>query len=57
MFSNVIRREKEIPISLISLVKEKRAELIECLANVDEDIGDYFLNEIEPSNDKLKVIF
>ncbi|KAG5650680.1 Elongation factor G, mitochondrial [Sphagnurus paluster] len=47
--STVIVSE-EIPETVLDLAKEKRAELIEQLAEVDEEIGEIFLNDQVPSN-------
>ena len=49
---NVI--EGEIPSDLQELVDEKRAELIECLADVDDEIGELFLMEEDPTVEDLK---
>lgn len=43
----------EIPESVVELAKSKRAELIEQLAEVDEEIGEIFLNDETPSNDQI----
>ncbi|KAK0449052.1 elongation factor G mitochondrial [Desarmillaria tabescens] len=43
----------EIPANLLDLAKEKRAELIEQLAEVDEEIGDLLLIDEEPTNQQL----
>ncbi|KAJ7262292.1 elongation factor G, mitochondrial [Mycena haematopus] len=43
----------EIPADVMDLAKEKRTELIEQLAEVDEEIGDLILNDQLPSNDQL----
>jgi elongation factor G len=43
----------EIPESVVELAKEKRTELIEQLAEVDEEIGELFLNDEQPSNDQI----
>ncbi|SJL15040.1 probable Elongation factor G, mitochondrial [Armillaria ostoyae] len=43
----------EIPAALLDLAKEKRAELIEQLAEVDEEIGDLLLIDEEPTNQQL----
>ncbi len=43
----------EIPADLLDLAKEKRAELIEQLAEVDEEIGDLLLIDEEPTNQQL----
>lgn len=44
---------EEIPAEVIDLAKTKRAELIETLADVDEEIGEIFLNDEVPTNDVL----
>ncbi|KAF7321467.1 Elongation factor G, mitochondrial [Mycena kentingensis (nom. inval.)] len=41
---------EEIPESVLPLAKEKRQELIEQLAEVDEEIGELFLNDELPTN-------
>jgi elongation factor G len=46
--------EGEVPADLKDLVKEKRAELIEKLADTDEEIGELFLMEEMPDIDTLK---
>ncbi len=38
-----------------ALATEKRRELLESLANVDDEIADYFLNESVPSADVISV--
>jgi elongation factor G len=44
---------EEIPESVLELAKEKRTELIEQLAEVDEEIGEMFLSDELPTNDQL----
>ncbi|KAF7315294.1 Elongation factor G, mitochondrial [Mycena indigotica] len=44
---------KDIPESVLELAKEKRVELIEQLAEVDEEIGELFLNDEQPTNDQI----
>jgi elongation factor G len=46
--------EEEIPENLVSLATEKREELVETLANVDEEIGEMFLMEETPSIEQIK---
>ena len=43
----------EIPASSLELATQKRTELIEQLAEVDDEIGDLFLNDALPSNEQL----
>ena len=45
---------KDIPEELLPLVEEKRSELIENLANVDDEIGEIFLNEEIPTQSQLE---
>lgn len=47
-------RYDEIPKDLQSEAKDKRAELIEYVANADEELGELFLQEKHPTNDQLK---
>ncbi|ODV84522.1 hypothetical protein CANARDRAFT_8507 [[Candida] arabinofermentans NRRL YB-2248] len=49
-----LRIEKEIPSDLVDLVEEKRALLIEMLADVDDEIAECFLEEIEPTIEQIK---
>ncbi|KAG7695249.1 hypothetical protein KL951_003691 [Ogataea haglerorum] len=49
-----LRIEKEVPADLVDLVEEKRATLIEMLADVDDELAEVFLNEEEPSTDLIK---
>ena len=46
--------EGEIPADLMDLVEEKRMELIERLADVDDTIGELFLMEEEPTPEQFK---
>ena len=39
---------------LVDLVNEKRTELIEKLADVDDEIAELFINETEPTAEQLK---
>jgi len=43
----------EIPVSVLELAKEKRTELIEQLADVDDEIGDMIINEETPTNEHI----
>jgi elongation factor G len=43
----------EIPSSVLELAKAKRNELVEQLAEVDEEMADLFLNDEQPSNSQL----
>ena len=43
----------EIPSSVLQLAQEKRTELIEQLAEVDEEIAELFLNDETPTNNQL----
>lgn len=44
---------EEIPASVMDLAKEKRQELIEQLAEVDEEMGEIFLNDEVPTNEQV----
>ena len=50
----VIVTKDEIPEDVKELAKERRAKLIETLADVDEEIANMFLDEIEPTEEQLK---
>lgn len=44
-----------VPDDLVTQCEEKRKELIERLAEVDDDIAELFISEIEPTIEQLKV--
>jgi elongation factor G len=49
-----IIRKPEIPEDVKALAQERRAQLIETLADVDDEIANMFLDEIEPTNAQIK---
>lgn len=49
-----LRADPEIPANLKDLVEEKRAALIETLADVDEEVADIYLEGNEPTTDQIK---
>ncbi len=49
-----IIKEIDIPADIADQVKERRHTLIATIADLDDDIGEYFLNDQEPPEDKLK---
>lgn len=49
-----LRITEEIPADLVDLVEEKRALLIEVLADVDEEMADLYLEGEEPTSDQIK---
>jgi len=52
--SGDIVREEEIPKDHLEFVEEKRQELISELADIDETLGDKFLNEQEITEEDIK---
>ncbi|TYZ66071.1 hypothetical protein PybrP1_011276 [[Pythium] brassicae (nom. inval.)] len=50
----VIAESDDIPAATRALAEEKRQELVEALADVDEEIGELFLLEEEPSPEQLR---
>lgn len=53
--SGEVIREGEIPASLLGLCKEKKLELIGCLAEGDEKMEEYFLLEnLDVPEDEIK---
>jgi elongation factor G len=44
----------EIPEEVKTLAQERRAKLIETLADVDEEIANLFLDEVEPTEQQIK---
>ena len=44
-----------VPEELAAMAKQKRAELIETLADHDEEMADLFLSEQDPTPEQLKV--
>ena len=49
-----VRESDEIPPEVRPLADEKRAKLIETLADVDDEIAEIFLDERTPSNEQIK---
>lgn len=52
-FGQVIRYD-EIPVDFRVEASDRRQELVECVANADEILGEMFLEEETPTNDDLK---
>jgi len=52
--SGDIVREEEIPKDHLEFVEEKRQELISELADIDETLGDKFLNEQDITEEDIK---
>ncbi|OCK83467.1 translation elongation factor G [Lepidopterella palustris CBS 459.81] len=50
----IIVEKDEIPADLVDLANEKRAKLIETLADVDDEMAEIFLDERQPTNDQIK---
>ncbi|XP_014275282.1 elongation factor G, mitochondrial [Halyomorpha halys] len=48
-----IVREDEIPKEMVTEAEEKRQELIECLSNTDDTLGEMFLEEKVPSEEDI----
>lgn len=51
--SNEVIVSEEIPASVLDLAKEKRQELFEQLAEVDDEICEILLNDELPTNDQI----
>jgi elongation factor G len=49
-----IRETDEIPSEVLEVAKERRAKLIETLADVDDEIAEIFLDEKEPTQQQIK---
>ena len=47
--------EKEVPSELVPQVEEKYSELVEAVANVDEELGEIFLTDGRPTREQLTV--
>lgn len=50
----IIITKDEIPAEVQDLVTERRAKLIETVADVDEEMANMFLDEIEPTTEQLR---
>lgn len=48
-----VRESEEIPAQYLDMAKAKRAELIEQLADVDDELAELFLEERDPSAEEL----
>ncbi|KAJ1917209.1 Elongation factor G, mitochondrial [Mycoemilia scoparia] len=46
--------ERDVPADLVDAVEEARGELIATLAEVDDAMGELFIEEVEPTVDQLK---
>lgn len=49
-----IEESDDIPAATRTLAEEKRQELVEALADVDDEIGELFLMEEEPTHEQLR---
>lgn len=49
-----IRCDKEIPKEYVKMAEDKRTELIETLSNVDEEMGQLFLEDLKPNEEQLR---
>lgn len=49
-----VRREEEIPAAYREQAKDKRIELIENLSNVDDELGQMFLEDIKPTDKQIQ---
>lgn len=47
-------RIEDIPQEYTAEAKKRKQDLIEALSNVDEELGEMFLNEEKPTNDQIK---
>ena len=48
-----IRREQDIPKDYVKMAEDKRVELIETLSNVDDALGQMYLQDETPTNEQL----
>ena len=56
-FSSQSMRYDEIPAEMRAEAADRRQELVECVANADETLGEMFLEEKIPTIGDLKVLF
>lgn len=54
-FVSISVEEHEIPSDMKSVAAAKREELIECVANVDNILGEMFLTDQTPSSEDIMV--
>ncbi|XP_033638034.1 elongation factor G, mitochondrial-like [Asterias rubens] len=47
-------RFADVPQEMLSEMEDRRQEMIECVANADEELGDMFLQELQPNEDQIK---
>jgi len=50
----IVRETDEIPLEVLDVAKERRAKLIETLADVDDEMAEMFLDEKEPTQQQIK---
>lgn len=51
----IVRVDPEIPADYRDMARDKRMELIETLSNVDEELGQMYLEDIKPTEDQIQV--
>lgn len=49
-----VRREKDVPKDYQKLAQDKRVELIETLSNVDDELGQLFLEDQTPTEEQIR---
>jgi elongation factor G len=49
-----VRVEKEVPKDYLKMAEEKRVELIETLSNVDDEMGQLFLEDKQPNEEQIR---
>ena len=54
LYSSEVVVEKDVPENMKEMAKEKRLELIENLADIDETMEEIYLNEQEPTIEQVK---
>ena len=47
--------ERDVPSELVPQVEEKYSELVETVANIDEELGEMFLSDKRPTREQLNV--
>jgi elongation factor G len=51
--SGEVMETEDIPADMVDLANARRTQLIEAVADIDDEIGDLFLNEVDPTEEQL----
>lgn len=53
-YGEKVRIEQEIPKEYTAVARDKRVQLVESLSNVDDELGQMFLEDLNPNEEQIK---